>query len=172
MPQKFKTEGPSAGLFQRNTVNQPLKYIQQSREPDYEYALLAAHRIDRSSENCPQTNIVFNISPEATRSSSSGPDPALCYPVRINIVPMDSYPPKSYHPKFKLAMMAWSWISLGIAKWKIDYSPHLQELPQGDMEAYGRQWNSLQKTYTHCRSIPTIYNLTAPVNRITGLRKG
>ncbi|KIM43838.1 hypothetical protein M413DRAFT_68669 [Hebeloma cylindrosporum] len=65
------------------------------REPDDEYALLAAHGFSNLWSLCPfpgnrpQTNVVFNISAaDDTRSSASSPDPALCYPVRINIVPI------------------------------------------------------------------------------------
>ena len=78
----------------------PTKYRQSApefysaiREPNHEYALLAAHGISNLwslylfSRNCLQTNVAFNIFAEVTRSSSSGPDPALCHPVRINIVP-------------------------------------------------------------------------------------
>jgi len=64
------------------------------REPDYEYALLVAHGISTLWSLCPfpgnrpQTNVVFNISAEITHSSSSGPDPTLCYSVHINLVPI------------------------------------------------------------------------------------
>ena len=64
------------------------------REPDDEYAVLAAHGISNLWSLCPfpgnrpQTNVVFNISAETSHSSSSDPDPALCYSVRINLVPI------------------------------------------------------------------------------------
>ena len=59
--------------------------------------------------------------------------------------------------------MPWSWISLGISKWKFCYSPHFCESFLIERDGGLWSWATMElfaKTTTHHCFIPTIYNVT------------
>ncbi|CAA7270341.1 unnamed protein product [Cyclocybe aegerita] len=64
------------------------------RVPAYKHHLLAAHGFHNLWSLCPfhgtypQTNVVFNVS-EAIENPPPTFDPTKCYPVRINIIPVN-----------------------------------------------------------------------------------
>ena len=78
MPQELKADGPSTEVPEPSAVNQRRKHIQQTANAIMnKYALFPADLNLWSLCPCPgnrqQTDVVFNISAEATRSSPSGP---------------------------------------------------------------------------------------------------
>ena len=59
---------------------------------DEEYALLSAHGFTTMWSLCPfnggQTNVVFNVSADQPPPPGLGFDPANCYGVKLNIIPI------------------------------------------------------------------------------------